>query len=95
MTTNALSLPRLGLVYVSLLALLGLTATATLLPPGPWSTPIALGIATAKGALIFFYFMRLRERPGLIRLFALAGFFWLAILLVLTFADFFTRGWPA
>jgi cytochrome c oxidase subunit 4 len=51
-----------------------------------------LGVATAKGALIFFYFMRLRERPGLIRLFALAGFFWLAILMALTFADFFTRG---
>ena len=94
MTTNALSLPRLGLVYLALLALLGLTATATLLPPGPWSTPIALGVATAKGALIYFYFMRLRERPGLIRLFALAGFFWLAILMALTFADFFTRGWP-
>ena len=95
MNTNALSLPRLGLVYLALLALLGLTATATLLPPGPWSTPIALGVATAKGALIFIYFMRLRERLGLIRLFALAGFFWLAILLALTFADFFTRGWPA
>jgi cytochrome c oxidase subunit 4 len=92
MTAAAPSVRRIVVVYLGLLALLALTATAALLPPGPWSTPIALGVATAKGALIFAYFMRLRERPGLIRLFALAGFFWLAILMALTFADFSTRG---
>jgi cytochrome c oxidase subunit 4 len=94
MTANALSLRQLVVVYLVLLALLALTATATLLPPGLWSTPIALGIAVAKAALIFVYFMRLREQPGIIRLFALAGFLWLAILLALAFADFYTRGWP-
>ena len=92
MNQDTLSLPRLILVYVALLALLGLTATATLLPPGPWSTPVALAIAAGKAMLIFIYFMRLRERPGLVRVFALAGFFWLAILMGLTVADFFTRG---
>jgi cytochrome c oxidase subunit 4 len=93
-TANAPSVRRLAGVYFALLTLLVLTATATLLPPGPWSTPISLGFATAKTALIFVCFMRLRDRPGLVRLFALAGFFWLAILLGLTFVDFFTRGWP-
>ena len=92
MTAHALSLPRLVLVYLVLLALLALTAVATLLPPGSWSTPIALGIAGTKAALIFIFFMRLRERSGLIRIFALAGFFWLAILVGLTFVDYFTRG---
>jgi hypothetical protein len=38
--------------------------------------------------------MQLREPPGIIRLFALAGFRWLAILLARAFADFSTRGWP-
>ena len=94
MTATVPSVRLIVAVYSGLLALLALTVTAALLPPGLWSTPIALGVATAKGALIFIYFMRLRERPGLIRLFALAGFFWLAILMVLTFADFFTRGRP-
>ena len=94
MTATAPSVRGIVVVYFGLLALLALTVTATLLPPGLWATPIALGIATAKGALISIYFMRLRERTGLIRLFALAGFFWLAILMVLTLADFFTRGWP-
>jgi cytochrome c oxidase subunit 4 len=95
MTANALTPRRLVMVYLVLLALLALTATATLLPPGPWSTPIALGVALVKAALIFIYFMRLREQTGLVRLFAVAGFFWLAILMTLTCADFFTRGWPA
>jgi cytochrome c oxidase subunit 4 len=93
-TAAALSPRQLVLVYLALLALLALTATATLLPVGPWSTPLALGIAVAKVALIFVYFMRLREQPGVVRLFALAGFLWLALLLALTFTDFATRGWP-
>lgn len=95
MTANAPPVPRLVGVYLALLTLLALTATATLLPPGAWSTPISLGIATAKTALIFVWFMRLRDRPGLVRLFALAGFFWLAIFIGLALTDFLTRGWPA
>ena len=94
MSAKPLSLSRLVLVYAALLALLALTAAATLLPRGPWSNPIALGVATAKTGLIALYFMRLRYQPGLVRLFALAGLFWLAILLVLSLADFFTRAWP-
>jgi cytochrome c oxidase subunit 4 len=83
----------LARVFCALIGLLALTALATLLPPGPWSLAIALGIATAKLALIFLYFMQVRYRGGLIRLFAIAGFFWLAVAGALTFADYFTRGW--
>jgi len=92
MTANTPSLVSIVRVYLVLLTLLGLTAAAARLPPGPWSTPVSLGFATAKAALIFICFMRLREQSGLVRLFALAGFFWLAILLGLTFAEGFTRG---
>ncbi|HZP59022.1 MAG TPA: cytochrome C oxidase subunit IV family protein [Opitutaceae bacterium] len=78
-------------VYLALIILLVLTALATALPPGPWSTPLALLIAVAKMAIIFAYFMRLRWEGGLVRLFASAGFFWLAIAGVLTLADYLTR----
>jgi hypothetical protein len=37
--------------------------------------------------------MRLRHQPGLVRIFAVAGLFWLAILVVLTLSDFLTRTW--
>jgi cytochrome c oxidase subunit IV len=72
--------------------LLVFTALATLLPPGPWALPVALAIATAKTALIFWYFMQLRQQDGMVRVFASAGFAWLAIAGVLTFADYLTRG---
>ncbi len=39
------------------------------------------------------FFMQLRYQRGLVRIFALAGFFWLAIAGVLTFADYLTCGW--
>jgi len=79
--------------YGALLILLALTATATLLPKGPWSLPIALAIATAKMLIVFLFFMQLRYQRGIVRIFAAAGFFWLAIAAVLTFADYLTRDW--
>lgn len=89
-----LSATTLVRVYVVLLLLLVLTALATRLPAGPWNLPLALLIAFAKTALIFFTFMRLRQYRGLVRIFAVGGFFWLAIILALTFADYATRDRP-
>ena len=81
------------IVYGMLLALLALTAATTRLSLGSWALPVSLSIATVKGGLIFFCFMRLNVHRGLTRIFACAGFFWLAILLVLAFSDYLTRGW--
>jgi cytochrome c oxidase subunit IV len=86
---------RLFVVYGFLIGLLALTAGATFVPSGWWSTPVSLAIAFAKASLIFFYFMRLRSQPNLVRLFSLVGFFWLAILFALTAVDYLTRAWPA
>ena len=94
MKEDTQSLGRLVLTYVVLIGLLALTAGSVALPSGWWSTPVSLGIATAKAVLIFYFFMRLRTQSGLVRVFALAGFFWLAILLVLAATDYFTRAWP-
>lgn len=79
--------------YAALLVLLVLTAAATQLPPGPWSLPLSLAIATAKMLIVFLFFMQLRYQRGLVRIFAAAGFFWLTIAGVLTFADYLTRDW--
>jgi cytochrome c oxidase subunit 4 len=94
MNSGDSSLRPLFGTFAALIVLLTLTAGATALPPGWWSTPLSLLIAGAKAALIFTVFMRLRTQGGLVRVFALAGFFFLTILLVLTAADFFTRTWP-
>jgi cytochrome c oxidase subunit 4 len=89
-----LSVSALVGVYAVLLGLLVLTALAARLPAGPWNLPLALLIAFAKTGLIFFTFMRLRHYRGLVRVFAVGGFFWLAIILALTFADYATRDRP-
>lgn len=79
--------------YIALLVLLGASAGGAFLPMGAMAKTIfALTIAAAKTAIIFLIFMQLRYQTGLIRVFALAGFFWLAISAVLTFADYLTRG---
>jgi cytochrome c oxidase subunit 4 len=80
--------------FAALIILLVLTAAAAQLPTGWWSTPLSLLIAFAKAFLIFTVFMRLRTQGPLVRVFALAGLFFLMVLLVLTAADFLTRNWP-
>ena len=42
---------------------------------------------------LVWFFMNLRKSSSLNRLFAGAGFFWLAILIVFVLSDYFSRGW--
>jgi len=94
MSLRAPNLRPLFGTFAALIVLLALTAGATTLPVGWWSTPLSLLIAGAKAFLIFTVFMRLRTQGPLVRVFAFAGFFFLTVLLVLTAADFLTRRWP-
>jgi len=94
MPESAATFRRLFGTFGALIALLVITAAASALPSGWWSTPLSLLIATAKAALIFTIFMRLSGQPALVRIFAVVGLFWLAIMLTLTAADYFTRFWP-
>jgi cytochrome c oxidase subunit 4 len=81
------------LVWVALMALLTLTMAAAFAPIGVLKGPVNLGVAFAKAALVFWFYMHLRQRPGLERLAAVAGAAWLMILLLLSGADFVSRGW--
>jgi len=84
--------PRaLVLSWLGLMLLLALTVTVAYLPLGSANTVIALAIAAIKALLIAAIFMELRERSGMMIAFAAAGFFWLAIMLWLAFADYVTR----
>jgi len=86
--------PRLYLGI--LLALLGLTALTILVSYvdlGPFSAPVAFLIAGGKALLVVLFFMHLKDAPGILWLALVAGFFWLAILVVLTMSDVATRGY--
>jgi len=82
----------LTLVFAALLGLLALSAASSRVITGPWGSALGLFLAVVKTTLIFVFFMRLRYQTGLVRLFAVAGFFWLSLIGLLTFADYLTRG---
>ncbi len=81
-------------IFILLLILLGLTlVTAFLNLPSPYGVLLNLSIAVFKASLILIYFMHLRFSDKLTRVFALAGFYWLVILIALTLNDYVSRGW--
>jgi cytochrome c oxidase subunit IV len=81
------------LVFMTLLALTALTTAVAFLDLGPLNTVAALAIAVSKALLVILFFMHVKYSPHLTRLVLVAGFVWLAILLVLTLGDFSTRHW--
>jgi cytochrome c oxidase subunit 4 len=82
-----------ALIFLALLALAGLTTGIAFVNLGPLNTVAALAIAAIKMALVGLFFMHLWYSRGLTWIVVLAGFFWLALLVSFTLADFFTRSW--
>jgi cytochrome c oxidase subunit 4 len=80
-------------VYGALLVLLALTVAAAYLDIGPWGVVVALAIAIVKALLVILYFMHVRHSDPLVWIFVIAGFFWLALLLVGIMQDYVARGW--
>jgi cytochrome c oxidase subunit 4 len=79
------------LVYLVLLGLLVLTMAATFVPLGPFRPVVSIGIAVVKTGFIVWVFMHLREVTPMVRLFAAAALFWLALLFGLGLTDWLTR----
>jgi len=82
-----------ALVLGALLFLTALTILVSYVDLGPFNTPVAFVIAGVKATLVVLFFMHMREAHGVLWLAALAGFFWLSILMVLSMSDFATRGY--
>jgi cytochrome c oxidase subunit IV len=58
---------------------------------GRWNIIVALAVAVTKAVLVVLFFMHVRYSTRLTKIVVIAGFFWLALLIVLTLADYFTR----
>jgi len=80
-------------VFVTLLVMTAATTVISGIDLGPWNTVVALGIAVFKASLVVLFFMHARYSPRLTHMVILAGLFWLALLLLITFSDFASRGW--
>lgn len=84
-----MSCARLLLIYVALLALLGLGVGVALQWPA-W-TPLALVAAAGQAGLVLFGLARLGSHSPLVRFFALGAGFWLVLMFTLTLIDLLTR----
>ena len=82
-------------IYAAILAalLVGTVGTvyAAKIDLGRWNIVLALTIAVTKMTLVILFFMHGKYSARRTKLIIASGFFWLAIMLVLTLADYTTR----
>jgi len=81
-------------IGATLIALTFVTMFAALVNLGPFNPVVALLIATIKATLVVLFFMHVKgaseKMTGAV---IVSGFFFLAILLTLSLADYLTRSW--
>ncbi len=80
------------LVFAALLALTLATVLVAEVDLGVFNDVAALTIAVTKALLVLLFFMHVRHSTRMTALTAVAGFFWLALLIGLTMADYASRG---
>ena len=81
-------------IGISLLVLTSITVFAAFVNLGPLNPVVALLIATIKATLVVLFFMHVKgASEKLTAAIIVSGFFFLAILLTLSLADYLTRSW--
>jgi cytochrome c oxidase subunit 4 len=60
---------------------------------GPWNIVVAMMIAFCKMSLVVLYFMHVKQQTNLTKIFVVAGFFFLGILIFMFMTDYGTRSW--
>jgi len=91
--THIISVKTYLMVFVALIALLVATVVAAMLPLGALHLPVAMTIAVIKAAMILLIFMHVYYSPALTKIVSVAALLWAALLLTITVADYFSRGW--
>ena len=80
-----------AVIFLALMVGTFLTVFAAGRDFGRMNVVIALGIATIKAILVILFFMHGKYSSRRTKLVIVSGFFWLAIMLGLTLADYSTR----
>lgn len=82
------------LIGAALLVLTATTVAAAFVNLGPFNPVIALLIATIKATLVILFFMHVKgASEKLTGAVVVSGFFFFAILIALSLADYLTRSW--
>jgi cytochrome c oxidase subunit 4 len=79
------------LIFGALMVLTVATYLVALVDLGALNVVVALAVAVTKAVLVVLFFMHVRYSNRLTKIVVIAGFFWLALLVVLTLSDYFTR----
>jgi cytochrome c oxidase subunit 4 len=99
--------PSVGLylaVFGALMALTAITVAVAFVNLGVLNNVVALVIAGIKTTLVVLFFMHVHYASRVTKIFAVAGFFWLAIMITFTVSDMqartpapmtSTHGWSA
>ena len=80
-------------IFGALMVCTILTVTAAFINLGDLNFPVALTIAIFKATLVVLFFMHVKYGSKLTKLIVGTAFFFLGILLTLTFSDYLSRGW--
>ncbi len=80
-------------IWAILVVLTFTTAAVAFIDMGPFNIVVALTIAVFKMLLVIIWFMHVKQADSLTRLFVVAGFFWMMILIFVLLSDYKTRDW--
>src|ERR1700733_13741949 len=86
-------IPVLVGVFLALLVCTVLTVPVAKQDLGVLNTAAALGIAAVKASMVVLIFMGVRHNTPLIKVAAVSGILWLAIMFGVTMSDYLTRSW--
>ena len=81
-----------GTCVILVLLTVATTAVSFINLPGIWHIVFGMLFALCKASLVILFFMHVLISPKLTWLVIAIAAFWLGILLVLTFTDYFSRG---
>jgi cytochrome c oxidase subunit IV len=79
--------------FLALMVLTVITVIAGFQNFGVWNTPIALGIAVTKAAMVVLIFMHAYHSSPVTKLVIVASVFFLVIMIGMTLSDYISRGW--
>jgi cytochrome c oxidase subunit 4 len=93
MSEHTTSVATYLVVFVVLVVLTLVTIGVSFIPlGGMWHTVAGMGIALVKATLVVLFFMHALESPRITWIVIGAAIVWLSVLMLLTFADYLTRG---
>ena len=88
------SLASYFVVFATLMVLTIVTVWVSRIDLGALNPAVAMAIAIITAFVVILWFMHVIHSPRLTWIVVIASFLWLAVMFVLFFSDYLTRGWP-